>query len=83
VKYIDGKLFFQLFIVILRTILSLTLYNIPSTTHWVRALDSSGNVMTHGNAGGCEEKSLKQANVGDSQYTSHYLGTCCIQHYYR
>jgi len=25
----------------------------------------------------------KLANAVGSQYSSHYLGTCCIQHYYR
>ena len=34
--------------------------------------------MTHG-----EEVKRKLANAVGSQYPSHYLGTWCIQHYYR
>jgi len=45
-------------------------------------VDSSWNVMAHGNAWGGEVKG-KLANAVGSQYPSHYLGTWCIQHYYR
>ena len=45
-------------------------------------VDSSWNVMAHGDAGrGSEGETL--ANVVGSQYTSHYLRTRFIQHYYR
>ena len=37
--------------------------------------------MAHGDAR--EEVKGKQANALGSQYSSHYLGTWCIQHYYR
>ena len=44
-------------------------------------LYSSWNVMAHVDAR--EEKwSGKLSNAVGSQYPSHYLGTCCIQHYY-
>jgi len=36
------------------------------------------NVMAHGDA-----REGKLANAVGSQYPSHYLGTWCIQHYYR
>jgi len=44
-------------------------------------IDSSWNVMAHGDARG--EVKGKLANEVGSQYPSHYLGTQCIQHYYR
>jgi len=63
----------------------LTRYNIPNTAHWVRDLESSWNVMAHGNArwGGGGVARGKLANAMCSQYPSHYLRKCCIQHYYR
>jgi len=39
--------------------------------------------MAHGDAWDCEEMRVKLAKVGGNQYTSHYHGTLCIQHYYR
>ena len=45
-------------------------------------VDSSWNVMAHGDAREGEVKG-KLANGVGSQYSSHYLGTWCIQHYYR
>ena len=45
-------------------------------------VDSSLNVMAHGDAWGGEVK-VKLANGVGSHYSSHYLGTWCIQHYYR
>jgi len=39
--------------------------------------------MAHGDAQGGVEVKGKLANGVDSQYSSHYLGTWCIQHYYR
>ena len=41
-------------------------------------VNSRWNVMTHGDA-----REGKLVNLGCSQYSSHYLGTRCIQHYYR
>ena len=45
-------------------------------------IESSWNVMAHGDprAGKCRGK---LANGVGSQYPSHYLGSWCIQHYYR
>ena len=45
-------------------------------------LESSWNVMAHGDAREGEEVKGKLANAVGSQYPSHYLGTWCIQHYY-
>ena len=45
-------------------------------------VQSSWNVMAHGDARGGEVKG-KLANGVGSQCSSHYLGTWCIQHYYR
>ena len=45
-------------------------------------VESSRNVMAHGDARDGEVKG-KLANGVGSQYSSHYLGTWCIQHYYR
>ena len=49
---------------------------------WNLVLDSSWNLMAHG---GVREGKWrwKLANSLGSQYPSHYLGTRCIQHYYR
>jgi hypothetical protein len=43
-------------------------------------VESSWNVMAHGDAREGEMKGNLANGVG-SQYTSHYLGTWCIQHY--
>ena len=48
----------------------------------VKLLDSSWNVMAHGDAREGKWR-WKLANAVGSQYSSHYLGTWCIQHYYR
>jgi len=48
-------------------------------TQW---LESSWNMMAHGDAREGEVKGKLTNGVG-SQYPSHYLGTWCIQHYYR
>ena len=45
-------------------------------------VDSSWNVMAHGDAREGKWRG-KLANAVGSQYSSHYLGTRCIQHYYR
>ena len=45
-------------------------------------LDSSWNVMAHGDTREGKWRG-KLANGVGSQYPSHYLGTRCIQHYYR
>jgi hypothetical protein len=45
-------------------------------------LESSWNVMADGDAR-VEEVKGKQANGVGTQYSSHYLGTWYIQHYYR
>ena len=45
-------------------------------------VDSSWNVMAHGDVREGEVKG-KLGNELSSQYPSHYLGTWCIQHYYR
>jgi hypothetical protein len=45
-------------------------------------IESSWNVMAHGDAREGEEKG-KLANGVGRQYPSHYLGTWCMQHYYR
>ena len=45
-------------------------------------LESSWNVMAHGDAQVGEVKG-KLANWVGGQYPSHYIGTRCIQHYYR
>ena len=45
-------------------------------------VESNWNVMAHGDAPGGEVEG-KLANGVGSQYSSHYLGTWCIQHYYR
>jgi len=50
--------------------------------HLVLKLDSSWNVMAHGDARVGKWR-VKLANGVGSQYPSHYLGTWCIQHYYR
>jgi hypothetical protein len=42
-------------------------------------VESSWNVMAHGDA---REEKWRGDGLG-SQYSSHYLGTWCIQHYYR
>ena len=47
--------------------------------YWV---DSSWNVMAHGDAREGKWRG-KLANGVGSQYPSQYLGTWCIQHYYR
>ena len=39
--------------------------------------------MAHGDAGGGAGVKGKLAYGMDSQYPSHYLGTWCIQYYYR
>jgi len=44
-------------------------------------VDSIWNVMAHGDSR--EEVKGKLGNAVGSQYPSHYLGTWCIQHYYR
>jgi len=46
-----------------------------------RVIDSSWSVMAHGIARDGEMKG-KLANGVGSQYSSHYLRTWCIQHYY-
>jgi hypothetical protein len=46
-------------------------------THLV---ESSWNVMAHGDA---RKGSEEETGEWSSQYPSHYLGTWCIQHYYR
>ena len=43
---------------------------------------SGWNVMAHGDAREGKFRG-KLANGASSQYSSHYLGTWCIQHYYR
>jgi hypothetical protein len=43
-------------------------------------VDSSWNVMAHGDTGRGVKGKL--ANRVGSQYSSHYIGTWCIQHYY-
>jgi len=48
----------------------------------VRAVDSSWNVMAHGDAREGKWRGKLTNGVG-SQYPSHYLGTWCIQHYYQ
>ena len=53
-----------------------------STGRPLPVLQSSWNVMAHGDARGGGVKG-KLANGVGSQYPSHYLGTWCIQHYYR
>jgi len=45
-------------------------------------VESSWNVMAHDDAGEGKWRG-KLANGVGSQYSSHYLGTWCIQHYYR
>jgi hypothetical protein len=45
-------------------------------------LDSSGNVIAQGDAREGKVNG-KLANGVGSQYPSHYVGTWCIQHYYR
>ena len=45
-------------------------------------VESSWNVMAHGDAREGKWRG-KLANGVGSQYSSHYLGTWCIQHYYR
>ena len=45
-------------------------------------LESSWNVMAHGDAREGKWRG-KLANGVGSQYSSHYLGILCIQHYYR
>jgi len=45
-------------------------------------VDSTWNVMAHGDAREAKWRG-KLANAVGSQYSSHYLGTWCIQHYYR
>ena len=47
-----------------------------------KEVDSSWNVMARGDAREGEVKG-KLANAVGNQYPSHYLGTRCIQHYYR
>jgi len=46
------------------------------------AVESSCNVMAHGDAREGKWRG-KWANGVGSRYSSHYLGTWCIQHYYR
>ena len=46
------------------------------------AVESSWNVMAHGDAWVGKWRGNCRIWVG-SQYPSHYLGTWCIQHYYR
>ena len=49
-----------------------------------KGVDCSWNVMAHGDAqGGRGQLKGKLAIAVGSQYPSHYLGTRCIQHYYR
>jgi len=45
-------------------------------------VESSWNVMAHGAARVGGKVTGKLANGVGSQFSSHYLGTCCIQHYY-
>jgi hypothetical protein len=45
-------------------------------------LESSWNVMAHGDAREGKWRGNWRNGVG-SQYSSHYLGIWCIQHYYR
>ena len=47
---------------------------------WLLYVDSNWNVMEHGDA---REGKWKEKLAVGSQYPSHYLGTWCIQHYYR
>ena len=49
--------------------------------HLLCIYDSSWNVMAHGDAR--QWKWRGNTNGVCSQYPSHYLGTWCIQHYYR
>jgi hypothetical protein len=44
-------------------------------------VDSSCNMMAHRDVR--EGSEGKISNAVCSQYSSHYLGICCIQHYYR
>ena len=53
-----------------------------SVENWWIDTDSSWNVTAHRDAREGEVKG-KLANGVGSQYPSHYLGTWCIQHYYR
>jgi hypothetical protein len=53
-------------------------FNWPVQTIVVASL----NVMAHGDARGGEVKG-KLANSVCIEYPSHYLGTWCMQHYYR
>ena len=48
----------------------------------MQLVDSSWNVMTHGDAREGTWRGKMVNGVG-SQYLLHYLGTWCIQHYYR
>ena len=60
----------------------------PTSVHFAtrvrrsRVVESSWNVMTHGDVLVGKWRG-KLANWVGSQYPSHYLGTWCIQHYYR
>ena len=47
-----------------------------------RAVEAIWNVMAHVDVR-CGELKGELANGVGNQYPSHYLGTCCIQHYYR
>jgi len=59
-------------------------WTVPSHFNWplLRVVDSNWNVKAHGDARKGEVKG-KLANGVGSQYSSHYLRTWCIQHYYR
>ena len=58
--------------------------SIRNETTWraVGGKEPSWNLMAHGWRTGWEVKG-KLANGVGNQYSSHYLGTWCIQHYYR
>jgi len=51
-------------------------------TTWRQMVESSWNVMAYGDAREGKWRGELANGVG-SQYSSHYLGTWCIQHYYR
>jgi len=56
--------------------------NIHININGCELVDSSYNVMAHGDARGREVKGKLVNGVG-TQYPSHYLATWCIQYYYR
>ena len=68
-----GKLMVVQFVLVL-------LFLVALRKHEPLLVESSWNVMAHGDS---REVKGKLANGVGSQYPSHYLGTWCIQHYYR